>query len=115
MTFFVLVSALIAFNFSMADEPEVIEFVIPAGTGELAWNTKDDPIVAPMGSIIRFTNHDEVVHRLHTNGSPCGHGPEIQPEESWDCEVEYDFSSIEMGPLWDHNFGRGAQVWIEIE
>ena len=117
MKFLVLIGILLVTPFSMADEmeePTIVEFVIQDGTDDSPWNDEMTPIIAPMGSIIRFINEDSIRHRLHTNGAPCSHGPNFEPGETWDCKVTKFYSSEKSGPLYDHNFGRKAEVHIEI-
>lgn len=93
-------------------DSHVIDFHIAAGTGKGAWNSKETMILVKMGQVIRFYNDDSVEHQLHTFGAPCEHGPIIAPGTSWDC-VATETLDIEIeGPLYDHNFGKKAEVWI---
>ena len=105
---------LFSFNAQCEEEVEVIEFEIEQGTGESSWNTEQTPIYATLGSTIRLINNDDIDHRLHTNGAPCGHGDKMAPGETWDCVVEREFSSKKSGPLYDHYVGPKSEVWIEI-
>ena len=93
---------------------EVVEFTIVEGTGGKPWNTKETAIAAKLGDVIRFHNADTIAHILHTNGAPCAHGSTFQPGADWDCKVSKEFSAATQGPLYDHNFGPTAAVWIEI-
>ncbi len=99
--------------FSAYVSAEVIEFRIANGTDKNPWNTANSPIQARQGDVIRFYNDDMTVHRLHTNGAPCPHGPDIAAGGSWDCIVSQPYSSSASGALYDHYVGPEAQVWIE--
>lgn len=98
---------------SVASNAEIVEFRIPAGTQNNSWNTQETPIVFKVGDTIRIFNDDSTLHRLHTNGAPCGHGPDIKPGKSWDCLAKYALSSTQDGPLYDHYAGETAEVWFE--
>ena len=92
--------------------PQIIEFQIKKGTGMGSWNTKDTIIEVKVGDTLRFHNDDDIRHRLHTNGSPCPHGPNFEPGKSWDCAITRPFDALIKGPLYDHNVGPAAEVWI---
>ena len=112
--FLIFVALFMVHSFGYAqEEVKVVEFRIADGTGQGSWNDSDNPIEVTIGSVIRFFNDDSVRHRLHTAGSPCPHGPNIAPGDSWDCKVTKPYSSSEKGPLYDHNAGPKAEVWIE--
>ena len=94
-------------------DPNIVEFRITAGTGNGAWNTQATMIMAKVGQTIRFINDDNVRHRLHTNGRPCAHGPNFEPGTTFDCVVSQTFDANAQGPLYDHNNGTSAEVWIQ--
>ena len=91
-------------NGGMAD----VNFSIPAGTGSNPWNTAANPIKAKIGQKIIIKNDDTVVHRMHTNGSPCPHGANINPGQSAVCVVNSVFNSF----AYDHNLGTASKVYI---
>lgn len=93
-------------------DPNIVVFRIASGTGTGSWNTQQTMIRATVGQTVRFVNDDTIVHRLHTNGAPCPHGTQFQPGSTYDCVVTRTFNSA-AGPLYDHNVGTSAQVWIE--
>lgn len=95
-------------------DPNVVVFRIRPGTGSNSWNTQGTGIKAKIGQVIRIVNEDTVAHRLHTFGDPCNHGTNILPGATFDCGVERVYSSAELDPLYDHNFGMAAEVWLEI-
>ena len=105
----------LAFAFSSSAFAEVIEFHIKSGTGSGSWNKQEESIKAKLGDTIRFYNDDTVGHQLHTNGAPCNHGPYMPSAGSSDCKVKEGYSSRSEGPLYDHGYGKNAQVWIEVE
>ncbi len=108
---------LIVSLFALAAHAEIIEFTIPAGTGNQPWNTTDTVIMAKVGDTIRFMNADSINHTLHTNGSPCSHGNLMRPGQTWDCNTRSTYNSMDerMGPLYDHSFGPSAAVWIIVD
>jgi hypothetical protein len=91
-----------------------VEFHIANGTNTGSWNTAQTPITAKVGDVIRFYNDDSIVHQLHTNGAPCGHGPRMQPNTTWDCVASQPFSANKSGPLYEHNVGPTAAVYLEV-
>ncbi len=91
-----------------------LDFHIEKGTVEKPWNSVTTPIRARVGDTIRFFNDDSVVHRLHTYGAPCEHGPDFDPGSTFDCIVTSGYSSSTDGPLYDHNYGESAEVWFEV-
>ncbi|MEK6580187.1 MAG: hypothetical protein AABZ55_13260 [Bdellovibrionota bacterium] len=98
--------------FAYADS-NVIDFHIASGTKNGAWNTQDTMVQVRMGQIVHFINDDSVVHRLHTDGAPCEHGPEMKPGATWDCVVKVVYDSEADGALYDHGFGQRAKFWIK--
>jgi len=94
-------------------DPNIVVFRIAAGTGENSWNTADTMIVARVGQTIRFVNEDSMSHQLHTNGSPCRHGTLFRPGETFDCVVSREYDSMARRPLYEHNVGPSAEVWIQ--
>lgn len=89
---------------AMAD----VNFSIPPGTGSNSWNTPENPIRARVGQRIVIKNDDSVVHRMHTNGTPCPHGSNINPGQTGVCVV----NSVFNGFAYDHNLGINSKVYI---
>lgn len=95
--------------------PGTLVFHIPAGTGSQAWNKREAPLVATVGSTLRIVNDDAVPHRLHTDGSPFPHpGADILPGEAADFLLQLPFDSGQNHPLHDHALGPAAQFWINV-
>lgn len=93
-------------------DPNVIEFRIPAGTGNGAWNTAATPVVAFVGQTLKVINNDTIVHRLHTNGNPCIHQPaNSNPGQTYDCVVA-TVHDPGAGDLYDHNVGTTATFFL---
>ncbi len=97
---------------AQAADPTIVEFRIPAGTGNGAWNTRETIVAAEVGNVLRIFNDDTINHRLHTNGRPCGHGPTILPGASFDCVVSRTYNPDTDGALYDHNVGPSAAFWL---
>lgn len=110
----VLAAAIYLLGFAVNSYAAEVEFHIAAGTVGHPWNTAATSIKAKTGDTIHFVNDDTVVHRLHTFGAPCEHGPEFMPGTSWDCVTTAAYSSTTDGPLYDHNFGEEAAVFFEV-
>ena len=104
----------IFFLTGMSAQADVIEFRIAKGTGSQSWNTSETAIQGAVGDTLRIVNEDDVDHQLHTYGSPCAHGPLIEPGKSWDCLAERPYHAHLDGPLYDHIAGESAEVWIEV-
>jgi plastocyanin len=102
-------------NASAFADPAMIEFHIAAGTGENAWNTPATTVEAQIGQTIRFYNDDTIVHRLHTPGVPCPHGPDFQPGTTFDCVISSPYTVAADGPLYDHNVGPSARFYLEVK
>jgi hypothetical protein len=95
--------------------PMVVEFHIAAGTSGGPWNIREEAVAAVVGDTLRILNDDAEAHRLHTTGIPFGHPPrDILPGESEDFFLESPLDPATNGPLRDHDFGPGAQFWIEV-
>ncbi len=109
-----LLVATLALGFAVNANAAVLEFHIANGTAGNPWNTAATPIKAKVGDTIHFINDDSVVHRLHTFGAPCEHGPEVQAGAAWDCVTTAPYSSTTDGPLYDHNYGEDAAVYFEV-
>ena len=93
----------------------VVEFHIPAGTGNAPWNTRESAVIATVGDSLRIVNDDDVSHRPHTSGIPFPHAQsDIPPGESATFALTATFDPIANGPLSDHDFGPGALFWIEV-
>lgn len=100
--------------FAVSSFASIVEFHIAPGTISNPWNTHSTSIKATVGDTIRFYNDDSVVHRLHTYGAPCEHGPDFEPGATFDCVTIDVYSSAADGPLYDHNYGEAAEVWFEV-
>jgi len=100
---------------AMADDAEVVEFRIPAGTGKNAWNTRETMVEVKVGQILRIINDDTTKHRLHTNGGrPCAHGPgNVAKGDHYDCVVKKAADpDVEDDFCYDHNVGPGARFYV---
>ncbi len=94
---------------------QVVEFRIPAGTGNAPWNTRDSAVVATVGDTLRIVNDDVVPHRPHTSGSPFPHADtDIAPGHAASFVLMSAFDPVANGPLSDHDFGPGALFWLEV-
>lgn len=82
------------------NDDKIVEFRIPKGTGNGAWNTAATPATLKVGQTLRIYNDDTVVHQMHTNGAPCPHGNIIQPGAYGDCVATRSYTGT---PLYDHN------------
>jgi hypothetical protein len=89
----------------------VIEFHIANGTQEGPWNTDKSVVHVKLGQILRVINDDTIGHRMHTDGAPCPHGPQIEPGKTWDCLVSKPFTGV----LYDHQFGQPAAFYIDAK
>lgn len=93
-------------------QPDIVTFHLPAGTGPQSWNSQTTAIHAHVGDTLRIINHDSIGHRPHTDGKPFAHpAADIAPGESADYMLISPFN----GRLYDHNFGPGAEIWINVE
>lgn len=81
-------------------DDRIVEFRIPKGTGNGAWNTAATPAKFKVGQTLRIYNDDTVIHQMHTNGAPCPHGDVIQPGAYGDCVASRAYSG---SALYDHN------------
>ncbi len=95
-----------------ATDPTIVEFHIPADTGRGAWNTRETMVAVQVGDVLRIVNDDSINHRMHTNGKPCSHGPEILPGASFDCVIASAFNPSTDGSLYDHYVGTTAAFWV---
>ena len=94
---------------------KVVEFHIEAGTGKGPWNAQADTLVVKVGQTVHVVNDDTVVHRLHTNGAPCPHGPNFAPGATFDCVASKAFDPAgPAGPVYDHIAGTSAQFWLKV-
>ena len=95
-----------------APNATMVTFRIPAGTARGAWNTLANPVQVKIGQTLRIYNDDSIVHRLHTNGAPCGHQPnDTPPGGFFDCVVSRTIVPSNAG-TYDHNIGTGARLYI---
>jgi|GEM_PF-1571234 len=88
----------------------IVEFRIKAGTGNGPWNDAATTIRLKVGQTLRIINDDSVVHQLHTNGAPCGHGNAIRPGGTGECRAQQPYNGQ---PLYDH--GTNGQVFIQVD
>lgn len=95
------------------DTNTVVDFHIPAGTGENPWNTLAHPVVVHIGQTLRLHNDDDIDHWLHTPGAPCIHGTEsFGPGETYDCVIIKAHRAA-AGDVYDHNIGPQSQFYVE--
>lgn len=93
---------------------QTVTFVIKNGNGATPWNTQATMITVKVGDTVHIVNDDTVNHRLHTDGEPCPHGPEMTPGQSYDCVVDAPFDPNDNGPLYDHDFGPDTPFWLTV-
>jgi hypothetical protein len=94
---------------------EIVEFRIPAGTGRANWNSPETMVSVAMGDTLRIINDDSIVHTLHTNGRPCGHGSDMAAGGGYyDCVITRPFDAEIDGPLYDH-YNSAAKFWLVVE
>lgn len=92
----------------------IVTFSIPAGTGNKPWNTAANPVVVFRGQILRITNNDSMVHRLHTGGRPCPHQPgNISTGQSFDCVASQTHAATATD-TYDHNVGNSANFYVSV-
>ena len=92
----------------------IVEFRIRAGTGKGAWDTSATAPVAFVGQTLRVYNDDNVVHRMHTPGTPCPHeGMDTAPNASADCVLSSAHSPTAVD-LYDHNNGTSATFYLNV-
>lgn len=104
--------SLFALN-GMAEEDALVEFHIPAGTGNGAWNTPETTVNVKVGDTLRIINDDSIPHTLHTFGRPCPHqDPESKPGEFFDCEIETT-ADPRIDKLYDHVAGEKARFYLK--
>jgi hypothetical protein len=95
-------------------DDNVVNFHIQAGTGALPWNAPANPIRVHIGQVLRFYNDDHVHHQLHTSGSPCPHGDDFAPGQTYDCVITKKHNAA-TGGCYDHLYGPMAQVYIQAD
>lgn len=105
---------LICFLVSSLLAADIVDFHIKKGTQRGAWNDSKGELVLKVGQTLRIHNDDTIRHRLHTNGRPCSHGPNIEPGKIWDCKLTKEYNAKEHGPVYDHYVGRSARFWIKV-
>lgn len=111
----ILAIAMGVFAMSAAATAEIIEFRIPAGTGEKSWNKFDHPVHVRVGDTLRIVNDDTDSHFLHTLGKPCEHGTRaFEQGESYDCVIKFPHAS-NAGDVYDHLAGSAAQFYIQAD
>ena len=100
---------------------QVVEFRIKAGTGSKAWNSRDNPVIVPVGAVLRIYNDDGTVpHALHTNGGvPCPHGGSIRADRPYDCHFRQAWETGVTGEMHDHYHGSGDNeadwFWVRTD
>lgn len=97
-----------------SNQGEEYTFRIPEGTGDGSWNSEADTVELEVGDTLIIVNDDTVNHRLHTNGKPCEHGPDMAPGDSFRCELSTTYSIEADGPLYDHDRGDSARFWLRV-
>jgi SeqA protein N-terminal domain len=95
------------------DQPGLVIFHIPAGTGTQPWNTAATAVQAKVGDTLRIVNDDSAPHRPHTEGPPFPHpSTDIPPGGgSADFLLQQEF----QGALYDHDSGQDAKFWITVQ
>lgn len=92
---------------------DIVEFHIPAGTGNGPWNSLRTAVHVVVGQTLRIINDDSVPHRLHTSGAPCPHQPNTSaPGEYFDCVVTRPVEAA-RGSTYDHIAGTNAKFYVE--
>lgn len=112
-----MLTKIISFVFifsSAAFAGNLVEFHIPNGTNQGAWNSEETMVTVSMGDTLRIINDDSVNHQLHTSGSPCSHGSLMKPGGYYDCKIQSTYSIDEDGALYDHLAGPNAAFYIEV-
>lgn len=82
-----------------------VNFEIAAGNGGNSWNSAATMVETFVGQTLKIKNSDSVVHQMHTNGRPCGHGNTIAPGATGDCVISQTYTRAANGNLYDHNLG----------
>ncbi len=108
-----MVAAFMGATLAMAENAEVVEFRIPAGTGKKAWNTRETTVDVKVGQILRIINDDTTKHRLHTNGGkPCAHAPaNMAKGDHYDCVVT-QVTDPDADLCYNHNVGPSARFYV---
>jgi len=95
--------------------PAMVEFHIPRGVGQGAWNTREQPVEAAVGDTLRIVNDDSVPRRLHTTGRPFPHPAEdIPPGQVGEFLLQTPFDPAKNEFLQDHVHGPTAPFWIHV-
>lgn len=91
----------------------LVTFRIPAGTGKGPWNSAATVVKVNVGQTLRIVNDDTTVHRMHTNGAPCGHQPsDSATGQAYDCVVSAPIAATTLG-AYDHNIGTNARFYVQ--
>jgi SeqA protein N-terminal domain len=95
--------------------PDVVEFHVPAGTGNGAWNSPAQAVTAHVGDVLRIVNDDAVPHRLHTDGVPFRHPTaDIPPSQSADYVLQAPLQPGDGHVLYDHDSGPAASFSLVV-
>ncbi len=101
--------------------PSIAIFEIPLGTGDKAWNSKENLVYINRAcniTTLRIQNNDSVRHTLHTNGRPCPHQQTSgsMPGTYYDCALAgpYDFPPNDPY-LYDHNYSPSAVFYLKVD
>ncbi len=93
----------------------LVEFHIPPGTQNEAWNTQEETLVAYVGQTLLLINDDDTRHTLHSFGVPMPHGDSIEPGESAQYLLAEPYDRGDETPqLWDHEAGEPAYFWLRV-
>lgn len=96
-------------------DPKIVEFHIPLGTANKAWNVPEQPVLATVGDTLRVINDDAISHHVHTSGAPFPHpAAGIAPGGSADYLLMAPFDPGANQFLYDHEQGPAAQFWLKI-
>jgi plastocyanin len=106
--------ALFSIAFVYAAQAETVDFYVKPGTGNAAWNNRFEPIKVRVGDTLVFHNEDQVSHTIHTDGVPFGHGSAFGPGETFTTTITAKHDAA-AGDLYDHNYGRRAQIYIQAD
>ena len=100
-------------TFDVANAGGIVEFHIPVGTGQRAWNTPQTVVEVKVGQTLRIYNDDSIAHYLHTPGRPCPHGTgRFNPGSFYDCQVSAE-ADPERDECYDHQFGPSSRFYVK--
>ena len=99
-----------------SNDLSIVEFHITDGTGKGPWNTKETAVMMKVGEVLRIFNDDKIVHQLHTNGAPFGHGNAIKAGTYLDHLTKKPFQpTTQAEEIYDHLAGPSATFYIRVQ